>query len=267
MELALLAFLFGLAIGSFLNVVISRTVMGESPLEGRSKCDHCGKQLKWYHNIPLLSFLALRGRCAFCRKRIPLQYPVVEFLTGSLFVWWWMLGRSFFLLAGQPWFVVQPVFWLVVGVLLLLVFMFDLYYGIIPDWLNLCMFVVVLAYRLALVGSGNMQVEDFYSSVVAAITLTGFFGGLYLITKRKGFGLGDVKLAPSLGLLMGDVETLVAVMLAFFMGAAVAVVLLVTKRAKFGQTVPFGPFLVLGTLLSLLWGGLLWKWYWGMLGI
>lgn len=267
MEFVILAFLFGTAIGSFLNVVISRTITGESPLKGRSKCDHCGRQLSWYHNIPLLSYVALSGKCAFCKKRIPLLYPVVELLTGVLFVWWWILGRSFFMLAGQPWFVVQPVFWLIVGVLLLLVFMFDLYYGIIPDWLNLCIFVVVLAYRLALVSSGNMQLVDFNNSVVAAITLTGFFAGLYLITKKKGFGLGDVKLAPSLGLLLGDVETLVAVMLAFFMGAAVAVVMLVMKKVRFGQTLPFGPFLVAGTLISLLWGSLLWNWYWGMLGL
>ena len=240
---------------------------GESPWKGRSKCDHCQKQLSWYHNIPLLSYIALRGKCAFCGGKISLQYPVVEFLTGSLFVWWWMLGRSFFLLAGQPWFVVQPLFWLVIGISLLLVFMFDLYYGVIPDWLNLSLFVAGLAYRLALVSSGNMRVADFNSSVIAGVVLTGFFAGLYLMTKRKGFGLGDVKLAPGLALLLGAVETLVAAFMAFVIGAAVAVVMLVMKRVRFGQTLPFGPFLVLGTVFSLIWGGLLWRWYWSMLGL
>ena len=87
------------------------------------------------------------------------------------------------------------------------------------------------------------------------------------MTKRKGFGLGDVKLAPGLALLLGAVETLVAAFMAFVIGAAVAVVMLVMKRVRFGQTLPFGPFLVLGTVFSLIWGDLLWHWYWSMLGL
>ena len=258
-------FIFGLVIGSFLNVVVYRTIYGESPLKGRSVCPHCKKQISWKHNIPLLSFLFLRGKCAHCKKRISWQYPVVEGLTALLFVWWYVMGKGFFLLVNTPLELVQPYFWLMVGVLLLLVLVFDLWYGVIPNAVNLLLLVLVLGYRVALVVMGIMRPQDFWMAVVAGIGLALFFYGLYLLTKRKGFGLGDVKLAPSLGLLLGLRGTIVATMLSFMSGAIVAVVLLVLGRKRFGQTIPFGPFLVLGAVMALLWHELIWEWYFGLL--
>lgn len=259
-------FLWGLAIGSFLNVVIYRTVTGESPFKGRSKCDHCGRELSWTHNIPLLSYLVLRGRCVYCKKRIPVQYPLVELLTGLIFVWWFLIGQYFFLLVASPWVYIQPLFWLSVGILLWLVVVFDLRYGIIPDWLNGLLLVLVLGYRLALVGSGIMYWRDFVSMAVTAAAVTGFFLGLYLLSRRKGFGLGDVKLAPSIALLTGATGTVVAVFAAFLAGAVMAVPFLVLGRVKMKQSVPFGPLLVLGVAISLLWGEVIWGWYLSMLG-
>ena len=258
-------FVFGLVFGSFLNVVIYRTTHGTSPLSGRSMCPKCHKQISWKHNIPLISFFLLRGRCADCGTKISWQYPVVEFLTGALFVWWFLMGRSFFLLLGQPWSYFQPVFWLVVGMLLLVVFIADLRFGLIPDQVSLPLFILALGYRLGLVTSGQMQSTDLVNAVISGLVLTIFFYGLWYFTKGRGFGFGDVKLAPSLGLLLGWPRTLIGIFIAFLTGAVLAVVLLSLGKKKLGQTIPFGPFLVWGTFAALLWGGQIWSWYWALM--
>lgn len=246
-------------------MVVYRTMYDDSPLRGRSYCDHCGKLVDWKHNIPLLSFFLLGGKCANCKKKISWQYPVVEFLVGMLFVWWLIVGRSFFLLVQEPFTILQPMFWLVVGLILLLVIVFDLVYMLIPDFLTFSLFFVVLSYRLLLVATSQMRGEDLGYSLVSGGILALFFYFLYWVTKKKGFGFGDVKLAPSLGLILGYQRLVVAVFLAFVLGSLLGVVLLLMGKKKFGQVIPFGPFLVLGTIISLLWGNQVWNWYFGML--
>lgn len=265
LALTFLVFVVGLIGGSFLNVVIYRTTHGTSPLSGRSKCPKCKKTISWKHNIPLLSFFWLRGRCANCKTKISWQYPVVELLTGALFVWWWVIGRSFFSLIGQPWIYLQPVFWLIVGMLLLVVFVADWRFGLIPDSVNFSLFVLALSYRLGLTSFGLMESVDVVRAIICGLVLTAFFYGLWFFTNGRGFGFGDVKLAPALGLLLGWPKTLVGMFLAFVIGAGVAVVLILAGKKKLGQTIPFGPFLVLGTVMALIWGGKLWGWYWGFL--
>ncbi len=261
----LFVFILGLVFGSFLNVVIYRTTHGTSPLSGRSMCPKCKKQISWKHNIPLISFFLLHGECANCKTKISWQYPMVELLTGTLFVWWFLMGRSFFLLLGQPWGYFQPMFWLIVGMLLLVVFIADLRFGLIPDQVSLPLFILALIYRLGLVSSNQMQSTDLVNAVISGLVLSFFFYCLWYFTKGRGFGFGDVKLAPSLGLLLGWPRTLVGVFIAFLTGAIVAVVLLFGGRKKLGQTIPFGPFLVWGTLVALLWGSQLWSWYWRLM--
>ena len=258
-------FVMGLVWGSFLNVVIYRIAHGESPIKGRSVCPNCKKTISWKYNIPLLSFLYLKGRCVNCHKKISWQYPIVEMGTGVLFIWWFVIGRSFFLLADQPWSFIQPLFWLVIGMLFVTIFMADLLFGIIPDSVNLAIFCLSLTYRLSLVATGNMQFNDFLRAIAAGVILTLFFGFLWWITKGRGFGLGDVKLAPALGLLLGWPKTLIAVFSAFVLGSLIGVMLLVVGKKRFGQTLPFGPFLVIGSVVALLWGGRLWGWYAGLL--
>lgn len=257
-------FAIGLAIGSFINVIIYRSVKGESPFVGRSHCDHCGKKVDWKHNIPLLSFLFLRGKCYFCHKKISWQYPLVEFITGMLFVWWFWIGKAFFFLSTPLSFYLQPTFWLIIGIILVMIFVYDLVYGIIPDYLNKIILGLSVLYRLYLTLNGEMQWSDLKSSVAAGLLLMAFFWGLYLLTKKRGFGLGDVKLAPSLGLLLGWQKTIVGMMSAFMIGALVGIVLIAVGKKKFGQTIPFGPFLVIGTVLALVWGNQIWSWYFGL---
>ena len=267
MEIVSLVWIFavGLAIGSFLNVVVYRTIKGDSPLRGRSYCDFCGTLISWKYNIPLLSFIFLGGRCAKCHKKISWQYPVVEFLTGLLFVWWYVIGQSFFLLGQSPWMIIQPVFWFGVSLSLWLLVIFDWQYGIIPDFLSGGLLAWVFFYRLALFSSGIMQSADFINGLISSLGLTLFFFILHRSTRGRGFGLGDVKLAPALGLLLGWPGVIIGTMASFIIGSAMALALLALGKKKFGQTVPFGPFLVAGSATALLWGDSIWSWYWGFL--
>jgi leader peptidase (prepilin peptidase) / N-methyltransferase len=263
--LAGLVFLLGLIWGSFLGVVVYRTIKGSSPLSGRSKCDKCNKKLSWWQNIPVLSYVFLKGKCFFCKKPIDWSYPLIELITGVLFVWWLVVGRSFFLLAGSPWSIIQPVFWLVVGMILLVIFVTDLKYGIISNGSNLAFFSWVVLYRVMLVGSGQMMMADLVKAAVSGLVLTVFFWSLWWFTKGKGFGFGDVKFAPGIGLLLGWPRTLVGMMASFVIGSVVGVGLILLGKKKFGQTIPFGPFLVVGIVVALLWGNDLWSWYMTML--
>ncbi len=263
--IVLFVFIFGLIWGSFLNVVIYRTTHGTSPLSGRSQCPKCKKVISWKNNIPLISFFLLHGRCVNCKTRISWRYPVVEFMTGILFVWWYLISQSFFSLAGSPFSILQPVFWLLVGMLLLVVFFADLFFGLIPDSANLLLFSLSFFYRLGLVSFGHMQTADLFRAVGAAIVLTVFFYSLWFFTKGRGFGFGDVKLAPSLALLLGWPRVSVGIFSAFVIGAVLGLTLILFGKRRFGQTIPFGPFLIVGVLVGLLFGNSLWGWYWGLI--
>ncbi len=263
--IAVFLFLIGAALGSFINVFVSRTVKGENWIFGRSYCDHCNKTIRWYHNLPLFSFLVLEGKAACCKKPLSLTHPVVELITGALFVWWYFIGSLFFRLTQAPFQTLQPLFWLLVGFILLAILVADLLYYLIPDSLVLTLVVLVLGYRLLLLSFGIMQPQDFFGMIISTMVLTFIFLGLHIGTKGKGFGFGDVKFAVPMGLLLGWPRIVVAFFLAFSIGALVGIVLILLGKKKFGQIIPFGPFLVLATVLSLLFGDALYSWYIGLL--
>lgn len=262
-------FIMGLVWGSFLNVVIFRTSHGSSPLSGRSICPKCKHQLAWFYNIPLLSFALLQGKCAYCHKKISIRYPIIEALTGVMFVWWFVMGFNFFRLVGSPWSFIQPVFWLIVGMVLLSIFMTDLLYTVIPFSLNLMLFSLSLFYRVGLVSFGIMQIKDFWLALLSGGALCLLFILMQVITKKikkvDGMGLGDILLAPSLGLLLGWPKIIPGVFISFVTGALVGIALLLSKKKKLSQYLPFGPFLIIGTVVSLVWGGQIWAWYLGLL--
>ncbi len=265
----LIAFLFvmGLVWGSFLNVVIIRSSKGKSFVKGRSYCPKCKHQLFWKDNIPLLSYFLLKGRCAYCHKRISIVYPIIEFLTGVFFVWWFLVGFGFFRLVGSPWVVIQPIFWLIVGLVLIVIFVEDLLYMVIPYWLNLFLFSITLGYKVLLVGSSKMQFKDLSLALVSGLVLAGFLVLANKLTKIikgvDGFGLGDIYLAPSLGLLLGWPRIVPGIFSAFVSGSIVGILLIVLGRKKMGDYLPFGPFLILGTTIGLLYGEQLWNLYKG----
>lgn len=260
----LLLFILGLAVGSFLNVVIYRTIEGEDFVRGRSRCDHCHKQIGWVDNIPLLSYILLRGRCRYCKKPISIQHPVIELLTGLLFVWWYVGGfliLQIFQLQGFPFSIIQPLFWLLVGIFLLIIFFTDLLYMIIPDYAVGALFGLALIYRFILVISGVMQMSDFVWSLFGMVVCGGFFFCLWYFTKGQGMGFGDVKFAFPMALLVGWPMVIVTTFLGFILGSIVAVYFLFTNKKSMKQTIAFGPFLVLATFITLLAGDEILRWY------
>lgn len=252
--IGVLLFFLGAAIGSFLNVVVYRSQKELSWIKGRSGCEHCQHQLRWYENIPVFSYFFLKGSCAECGEKIDISHPMMEVLSGGLFVWWWLATKLIFSLTG-PLFYLQAGFWLLTAILLMAILISDWRYMLIPSWAVLGLTITTLLYRIILILNHQLLWSAFWFSMLWSLCLAAFFWFLWWITKKRGFGLGDVLLAIPLGLLLGSWQrVVVATFSAFLIGAIWGVTLLLLGKKKLGQHVPFGPFLLLGTLLSLVWG-------------
>jgi len=263
--IVLALFTFGALIGSFLNVLIYRTVHNQDYVRGRSRCPNCKTTLAWYDNIPLISFAALGGKCRHCRLPISKMYPLVESMTGALFVWWGVIGFAFFQLTTAPLTVLQPAFWLLVGIGLIVVLVSDLRYMEIPDEAVIGLTVLGVVYRTALWWFQIMPLSDYLLTLYGALGALAFFAVLWLVTKGRGIGLGDVKFSFPFGLILGFPNVLVGLFLAFVLGAGTGVALVVTGRAKRDTRLPFGPFLVIASVITLIAGELLLRWYSGLL--
>jgi len=225
----------GLVIGSFLNVVIYRLPRGLGFVRGRSFCPKCKHKVNWFDNVPVISFLILKGRCRFCGGKISWRYPLIELLAGALFYLSYLSHLSFLS------------YLLICG--LVVIFFVDLEHQIIPDEIVIPLSILFLGYRLLT----NIQylISNF---LITGIVSFLFLYLIHLLTKGKGMGLGDVKLAFLMGLVLGFPKIVVAFYLAFLTGAFVGVILILLSRAKLKQKIAFGPFLVFGTIFSLLWG-------------
>ena len=251
----LILFAFGLAIGSFLNVVIYRLKHGDSPMKGRSYCDHCRKPIAWFDNIPLLSFLILGGKCRQCKGKIPIEYPIVEFLIGLQFVWvYWLLKINFSFFGRVEGFysLALLIYWLTLFAGSLAIAIYDFKYMLIPEEV-LWPLVGMSLLRLVFTGQWQMLIVAGGSSLFLLL--------LYFITRGKGMGLGDVQLAFLMGLVLGFPQILVAYFLAFLTGALGGVILMILNKKKFKDKIAFGPFLLLGMIVAKLWGWQMWQWY------
>ncbi|MGC9350592.1 MAG: prepilin peptidase [Sulfurovum sp.] len=227
LTLTLTVFIFGIMIGSFLNVVIYRIPKGENIAFPASKCQSCGTPLKWYHNIPIFSWLALGGKCAFCKENISVQYPVVELLTGIIFL-------ALYFKLGLVWYL--PFVAASFAALFALV-MIDFEYMAVPDSVNFA----ALAFALVQ--------PDFVDAALYAVIAA---GGLYLIglfssfiAKRQAMGGADVIVAGTMGALLGFPGFFIAI----FLSAILAIIPALIWREK---GVPFVPFLALATLITYL---------------
>jgi leader peptidase (prepilin peptidase) / N-methyltransferase len=258
-------FSLGTMIGSFLNVIIYRSVIGESWVRGRSKCESCRKQLKWFDNIPLLSYMMIRGKCRYCQVSLSLSHPVIEFMTGVLFVWWFWAGFVFFRLTQHPFTVIQPAFWLIVGLCLVVIFFADIRYMIIPDEAVILLTILTLLYRVGLTLFGVMQPIDFLKTILGCVLVWSFFFAIWWLTRGRGMGFGDVKFTVPFALLLGWPNVFLGTFLAFCFGALVGVGLMLLGKKTIRQAVPFGPFLVVSTLVTLVYGAQIWQWYWNLL--
>lgn len=262
-----LLFILGASIGSFLSVLILRSIEGETWVKGRSRCDYCFTQISWYDNIPLLSYFMLGGKCRNCHKPILPIHPMIELLTATLFVWWYWGGFIFFKLTQTPFSFLQPSFWLLVGLLFIYIFIIDLNYMIIPDRAVLALGVLAILYRLSLTASGIMQIDDLFYTVIASVVTSLFFFGLWYFTGGKGMGFGDVKIVIPLSLLLGPNKTIVAMFLSFILGSLVGVILMMFGGKNMKTKIPFGPFLIVSTVISLLFGEKMFSLYLSLLGM
>lgn len=257
-------FIFGLVIGSFLNVVALRyrstfKLLNLQTLKlylgGRSKCPICHKTLSWHELIPVFSFLAQKKKCRHCGHSISLQYPLVEILSGLIFVFVPLITNYQLSITT---------IWILIFLLFLLLSIIDFRQSIIPDQINL--FLAVLGVILIIANRQLPIIDrsffgyyallfDFNLSILinhlsAAVIAMIFFGLIIFLSRGKAMGMGDFKLVGALGLIFGWPDILMILFLAFVIGAAFSIVLLIGKKKKIKETVPFGPFLVAASFLT-----------------
>jgi prepilin signal peptidase PulO-like enzyme (type II secretory pathway) len=243
------AALLGLIIGSAINAVVWRIHAKISWVHGRSQCPDCGHQLAARDLIPVWSWALLRGRCRYCGHKISWQYPLVELATGVLFAW-----STALLPLNNPLDQWAWLLWLSVLALLIILAVYDLRWMLLPDRIMIPAIVIGLTYVMSVVWpqSGASEAGRYCLGALAA---GGFFYALAAFSGGRAMGGGDIKLAFLMGLLLSPWKLLVAMELAFVLASVFGVVMLAVGRLKRGGHLPFGPFLVLGTIVSYLYGG------------
>lgn len=243
--MSILFFLIGLFLGSFLLVIVERFPRNESIFVGRSHCDMCNHTLSWYDLIPVFSYLFQRGKCRYCHKPYGGVYPFVEILSGLLF------ASVILFFPSLP--LVEQIVLSLAMCCFVVIFFCDIRFGLIPDG-AVIVFTILACIKIFL------QDQSPLPFFLSAICASGFFYLLYIITKKKGIGFGDIKLAFPIGLFLGYPLTILSIYLAFLTGAVVALILILRRKKKFrGDTISFGPFLIIGTYISLVGGLPLWN--------
>lgn len=288
-----IGFILGTCLGSFAKALADRSLKNKS-FWGRSYCEKCKHTLFWYDLFPGLSYLLLQGKCRYCHKTFSPEYLIVEVISGVLvgFLWWYFSPN---ILDLNNWWQIFFVF-LDLGLktffitILIALTLTDLKKMLIPDIIVIPGIVTALIlsaiftsfkigylyYQLTLSTIGKYLlpphsdyfyrqawggIETFLWSLVTGLAIGGFFLALVIGTKGKGMGGGDIKLGAFIGLILGFPNALIAMMLSFITGAVFGVVMILIGRKKLGQVIPFGPFMVLGSLLALFWGKQILYWY------
>jgi leader peptidase (prepilin peptidase)/N-methyltransferase len=242
---------FGAIVGSFLNVCVYRLPLQKSIVWPASACTTCNRELLWYENIPVVSWLALRGRCRTCRTRISVQYPLVEAITAAMFgLAWWYYGPGP-LLASR----------LIFGCALIVLFAIDLEHHLLPN--------VITVPGIAIGFVFSLFTEPGWEASLIGLVAGG--GALYAVAEvyyrvrhEEGLGMGDVKMLAMIGAFLGWKLALLTLMLASFAGTIIGLLLIVTKRGGMKYALPFGTFLALGAAAAASVGPNLLDWYLGL---
>jgi len=248
-------FLFGLVIGSFLNVIIDRTAEGRSIVKGRSECDYCHHILEWYDLIPICSFFFLFGKCRYCKKKLSWQYPLIELLTGvtAIGLFYFVFHSSIYQVVSITKIIAFSYYFFIFSCFIVLFFT-DFKYEFLPD--NVILVGSIVSFFFILLTTDYLLSNHVLSGFGASL----FFLLLYLATKKRGMGFGDVKLAIFLGFFVGFPNIFTGLYVAFLTGGMVGIILVVLRKKKFhGDKIPFGPFLIGGTIISFFWGHQLWQ--------
>jgi len=264
---SIIVFILGTAIGSFFSVVVHRTKKGKKGiLLSRSICPSCKKKIKWKHLIPVFSWVFLQGKCSYCKKTISFHYLLLEILTGLIFVatflnWNFIevipaLTNPGILNYSMDWQIFQIfLFYIVTFSFLIAIFFYDLKYKEIPDRFSLP------AIAIAIAGGIVFNIISPLTMLIGGLAVFVFFFLQFLISKGTWIGGGDLRMGALIGVLLGWEKGLLAVIISYFIGAILSIYLLATKRVGRKSTIPFGPFLVIGTIISLFYGQCILDWY------
>jgi leader peptidase (prepilin peptidase)/N-methyltransferase len=247
--LTIISIIFGALVGSFLNVCIFRLPKEESIIWPGSHCPHCGKPIKVYDNIPLISYILLMGKCRHCKRPISIQYPLVEGITA--------LSSLFLFMKYGP--SVSYLFSFSFVSALIVITVIDLYHQIIPDVISLP------GIGVGLIASLILPQISFLNSLIGVLLGGGslfIVGTLYRwFFKREGMGGGDVKLLAMIGAFLGWKAILLTILLSSLIGSIAGILIMVLKGKDFKYAIPFGPFLSLGAVISLFYGEEIIRWY------
>lgn len=275
--MSIIIFILGLITGSFLNVVVYRSASGRPISKGRSECPKCGKTLRWFELIPVLSFVFQKGKCRRCKEKISWQYPAVELLTAGVFIFIW----QFYLKSKIPSFQNKAIFFIFAALLLCLsadmiaIFVYDLIHLEVPMsfliWgILLSIFTVLVRDAGWILSDGNIWQQGIvkvllqsalFSGILGAAAAGGFFLFLVLISKEKWMGQGDIYIGAIAGMMIGWPFILEALIIAFVSGALIGIILMLFKGKKFSAKIAFGPFLVFSCFVVLLFGQQIFNWY------
>ena len=244
-------FIFGLIIGSFLNVVVYRIRIADT-LMGRSYCPHCKKGIAWYDNIPVISFILLNFRCRYCKKKISWQYPLVEISTGILFA---LVALQFFS-PTDPTTWIATFYYLVIVSMLLVIFVYDSLFMEIPGLVLWPAIAVAVGFNLLM---DSLRADSLFSvwqsssfsGLLAAFLAFFFFFLLVAVSREKWMGMGDAYLVILLGLITGWPQIVLGLFAAFLLGSIWGIAFMIGKKKTVKSQIPFAPFLVLGTLIAI----------------
>ena len=234
------AFCFGLVIGSFLNVCIYRIPKHEDITTTRSHCMACGNVIKWYDLVPVFSFILLRGRCRFCKAKLSVQYPIIEILDGLLYC-------LIFYFKGIN---VQSVLTAALSSALIVIAVIDWRTYEIPFGLNV--FIAVLGFAAVAEKLINRDFTGIIDNLVGAVSVSGFLLLLYLVTKGRGIGGGDIKLMAAAGLFLGWKNCIVSFIIGCILGSVIHLIRM--RISKADHVLAFGPYLAAGIFIASLWG-------------
>ena len=250
--MVILIFLYGLLIGSFLNVCVYRIPREENIAYPASHCPNCNTNLKWYNLIPIFSFIVQRGKCGYCREEISFQYPIVELLNTILYL---LIYFKFSL-------TLEFFFYAVIFSILIIITLIDLKEMIIPDILVILILVITIVYKIFSYILYNKSPQ--FLNSIGGLVLSSLLFSIIILASQGGMGGGDLTLIGSLGFILGTKKIFLTIFLSFILGAIISVFLLITKIKGRKDPIPFGPFIILGFFITVFWGEGLIGWYWNL---